>query len=148
MLREGQPWLALKGAVLPLAMLGCAALIRWRRHVYLRHREPLQSLVVLVAAWSGLVGALEGSCGEFNLHRRHGDSAALLLFLMTLHNGTISLLAFTLYSRPALRWELAALPLISLLPILRGEAYCDKVLEAEGVEGPMELLFHVLVTFK
>lgn len=141
-------WHQERGAGLALVCLsytaaaaGMALLIRWRRSVYVAHRELLTAAANVhhTAMWLHLV--LRGGLPLFGLH--NGRPLRLLGLLAVANSSVLTMIYFThgRMSLPAMR---RLLPLLALQPLARGAPLCRCLLQEEGTAASMRVLYQAL----
>ncbi|KAL4430705.1 hypothetical protein ABPG75_005961 [Micractinium tetrahymenae] len=138
LLTERLPWYALRCMAHPALTAALAVLAARRPDVYIRHRE----LCVAASMATTQLVAIDGTFnGGINLFDRHGNSAALVLLMMSIYNGVVGTLATALYTCLLHAFTAVLLPALALAPLLSGGAICRRVMRAPGADVPLEELF-------
>ncbi|PRW44947.1 squamosa promoter binding -like 5 [Chlorella sorokiniana] len=121
--------------------VGMPALIRWRRALYVRHRELIGSVVHAhhMAVWHHVV--LWRGVPLFSLH---GGHPLRLLVLLAVANSSIWIMLTFTYARCALSSMRRVLPLLALQQLARSVPLCRCLLQTEGAAAPMRGLNYAL----
>lgn len=126
--------------VLGMAMVcfACSWLACCRPLLYARYREAFTFATGLYAAWWHVSTALLGRCREM---RKHNGSAALLLLLTVMNQGSIWTAAYALHGRLLFAINVVALPLLAVPALARTRRLCEETLAWPGVEAPLGRAF-------
>ncbi|PRW32914.1 hypothetical protein C2E21_8122 [Chlorella sorokiniana] len=142
-LHEGKTELALLGLSHVLLLLALAVLCTYApaRQLYVRHRELIVSLASLQCAF---VCRRISNHGGTNLFLRHGGSPLRLLALLFIGDFFLYGVTYHLSARLSFAWTRFALPLAVLLPLLKEQSICHRVVATPGIQAPLSDLHNML----
>ncbi|PRW45058.1 hybrid sensor histidine kinase response regulator [Chlorella sorokiniana] len=121
--------------------VGMAGLIRWRRSVYVKHRELLTSAANAHHTAMLLHLVLRGGLPLFSLH---GGRPLRLLGLLAVANSSVLTMIYFTHGRMSLPAMRRLLPLLALQPLARSMPLCRCLLREEGAAAPMHALYQAV----
>uniref|UniRef100_A0AAD5H9V7 Uncharacterized protein n=1 Tax=Chlorella ohadii TaxID=2649997 RepID=A0AAD5H9V7_9CHLO len=111
------------------------------RRLYVKHREAIVSLASLHCAF---VCRRVSTNGGTNVFLRHGGSPLRLLLLLFVGDFFPYGVLYHLSARLSFAWTRFALPLTVLLPLLKEQSICHRVVATPGIQAPLWGLHAVL----